>query len=54
MYSSIVLQQLYIVENKTSPNLTAFKRTFVIVPEKRDLNEANMKIEVHPFSSSSQ
>ena len=27
---------------------------FVIVPEKRDLNEATMKIEVYPFSSSFQ
>ena len=27
---------------------------YVIVPEKRDLNEATMKIEVYPFSSSSQ
>ena len=27
---------------------------YVIVPEKRDLNEANMKIEIYPFSSSSQ
>ena len=27
---------------------------YVIVPEKRDLNEANMKIEICPFSSSSK
>ena len=27
---------------------------YVIVPEKRDLNEANIKIEIYPFSSSSQ
>ena len=27
---------------------------YVIVPEKRDLNEANMKIEIYPFSFSSQ
>ena len=27
---------------------------YVTVPEKRDLNEANMKIEIHYFSFSSQ
>ena len=27
---------------------------YVIVPEKRDLNEANMKIEIYPFSFSSK
>ena len=31
-----------------------YHNSYVIVPEKRDLNEANMKIEIYPFSSSSQ
>ena len=30
------------------------KLKFVIVPEKRDLNEANIKIEIYSFSFSSQ